>query len=79
MPAGRRPVGPWANGRRQGVPIYVSVAPLAPGGLTARLGPRGWRGGPPAARDAAWMHKETDLPVRCTQVGNMEVRREYRT
>ena len=33
-----RPVGPWANGRRQGVPTYVSVAPLALGGVSAPSG-----------------------------------------
>ncbi len=38
---GARSVGPWANGRRQGVPNYVSVAPLALGGVSARLGAKG--------------------------------------
>ena len=33
-----RPVGPWADERRRGVPAYVSVAPLAPGGVSVRLG-----------------------------------------
>ena len=30
--------GLWANERRRGVPAYVSVAPLAPGGISGRLG-----------------------------------------
>ena len=34
-----RPVGPWANGRGQGVPGYVLAAPLATGGVCARWGP----------------------------------------
>ncbi len=33
-----RPVGPWTRGRRRGVPCYVSVAELAPGGVSGRLG-----------------------------------------
>lgn len=33
-----RPVGPWGNVRRRGVPDYVSVVPLASGGVCARLG-----------------------------------------
>ena len=32
------PVGPWATGRRQGVPAYVFAASLAPGGVSGRLG-----------------------------------------
>jgi hypothetical protein len=36
-----RLVGPWANGRRRGVPAYASVAPLAPGGVSGRLGDNG--------------------------------------
>ena len=36
---GAQPVGPWANGRRQGVPAYVPAAPLAPGGVSGRLEP----------------------------------------
>ena len=55
---GVRPVGPWANGRRQVVPDYVPAAPLAPGGVVGRLGakgrgvrPAGWVGrGQPASR-----------------------------
>ena len=72
----------WAVGQRTppgrtdlrlGRPVGPGRPSCAFGGQEAR------RGGPLAARDAAWMHKETDLPVRCAQVGNMEVRREYRT
>ena len=39
---GARPVGPWANGRHQGVPAYASVAPLAPGGVSGRWGANPW-------------------------------------
>ena len=38
---GARTGGPWANGRRRGVPSYVSAAPSAPGGVSARLGANG--------------------------------------
>ena len=34
-----RTVGPWANGRRRGVPDYDPAAPLAPGGDRGRWGP----------------------------------------
>ena len=40
---GARPVGSWANGHRRGVPAYVVAAPLAPGGVSGRLGAK-WRG-----------------------------------
>ena len=33
-----RPVGPGANARVRGVQSYVSVAPLAPGGASGRVG-----------------------------------------
>jgi hypothetical protein len=36
---GARHVGPWANGRSQGVPAYVSGAPFAPGGVSGPWGP----------------------------------------
>ena len=35
---GAGPVGLWAHGRRQDASPYASVAPLAPGGVSGRLG-----------------------------------------
>lgn len=79
-PAGRPPVGPRANGRRQGVPTYVSVVPLALGGVSAGFGAKGR--GVVARRlrvtRPGCMRKQT-CPYVARRPGNMEVRREYRT
>ena len=76
-----RPVGPWANGRRQGVPTYVSVTPLALGGVSARLGAKGR--GVVARRlcvtRPAWVVDATRRPDTLDQTEDMEVKREYRT
>ena len=76
-----RPVGPWANGRRQGVPNFVSVAPLAPGGVSARLGAKGR--GVVARRlrvtRPAGVVDATCRPDTLDETEDMEVRREHRT
>ena len=76
-----RPVGPWGNGRRQGVQTYVSVAPLALGGVSARLGAKGR--GVVARRlcvtQPAWVVDATRRPDTLDETEDMEVRREHRT
>ena len=76
-----RPVRPSAYGRRQGVPNFVSVAPLAPGGVSARLGAKGR--GVVARRlcvtQPAWVVDATCRPDTLDETEDMEVRREYRT
>ena len=62
----------WALGKRTppGRTDLRPGRPVGPGAVSGRLGANG-RGvvAPPVAREAAWMHDGTDLPVRCTQAG----------
>ena len=75
------PVGPRANGRRQGLPTYVSVAPLALGGVSARLGAkeRGVAARRLRVTRPAWVVDATCRPDTLDETEDMEVRREYRT
>jgi hypothetical protein len=60
-----RHVGPWANGRRWGVPTYVLAAPLAPGGVSARLGAKGRGVVAVPARDSARLRRRPACVGRC--------------
>lgn len=60
-----RPVGPWANGRSQGVPAYVPAALVPPGGVSGRWGPIP---GPKAVRDTN-LTKEVRDEDRATAIG----------